>query len=179
MTRRRSLRLLTTAAALPLTALLAAGCGGGSPATASTAPPTTPDGHTATIGVADNGGLGKILVDSQGRTLYLFQGDSGTKSTCMGECAKDWPPARVSGKPTAGKSLTASKLGSSARSDGGRQITYNGHPLYRFEGDHNPGDAGGQGMNAFGAQWYVLSPAGTFVAGSAPSTSSSGGGGGY
>jgi predicted lipoprotein with Yx(FWY)xxD motif len=126
--------------------------------------------------VANNGSLGKILVDSQGRTLYLFQADSGTKSACTGACATAWPPLRVSGKPVAGSGIAASKLRTTPRSDGKPQVTYNGHPLYRFANDQSPGDANGQGVNAFGALWYVLSPAGTTVTTSA---SSSSGGGGY
>jgi predicted lipoprotein with Yx(FWY)xxD motif len=96
----------------------------------------------------------------------------------MGECAKDWPPLRASGKPTAGSGIPASKLGTTARTDGKRQVTYNGHPLYRFENDMNPGDASGQGLSAFGGLWYVVSPAGTTVTGSSAGSSSSSGGSG-
>jgi predicted lipoprotein with Yx(FWY)xxD motif len=127
--------------------------------------------------MASNGSLGNILVDSQGRTLYLFQADSGTKSACTGACATAWPPLRASGKPIAGTGITASKLGTATRSDGKPQVTYNGHPLYRFANDQSPGNANGQGVNAFGGLWYVLSPAGTAVT-TSPSSSSSGGGGG-
>jgi predicted lipoprotein with Yx(FWY)xxD motif len=129
--------------------------------------------------VASNGSLGKILVDSQGRTLYLFQADSGTKSACTGACAVAWPPLRASGKSVAGSGISASKLGTTPRSDGKPQVTYNGHPLYRFANDQNPGDANGQGVNAFGGGWFVLSPAGAMVSGSNSSTSSGGGGTGY
>jgi predicted lipoprotein with Yx(FWY)xxD motif len=179
MTRRRSIAFLPSAAALPLIALVVAGCGGGSGATASTTPAVTPSGQAATVGMANNGSLGNILVDSQGRTLYLFQADSGTKSACTGACATAWPPLRASGKPIAGTGITASKLGTSARSDGKPQVTYNGHPLYRFANDQNPGNANGQGVNAFGGLWYVLSPAGTAVTTSPSSSSGGGGGGGY
>jgi predicted lipoprotein with Yx(FWY)xxD motif len=178
MTRRRPIPFLLSAAAVPLIALVVAGCGGGSGATASTTPATTPSGQAATVGVANNGRLGKILVDSQGRTLYLFQADSGTKSACTGACATAWPPLRASGKPVAGSAIAASKLGTSTRSDGKPQVTYNGHPLYRFANDRNPSDANGQGVNAFGGLWYTVSPAGTADTTSA-SSSSGGGGGGY
>ena len=124
--------------------------------------------------MATNGSLGKILVDSQGRTLYLFQADKGTKSACTGACAVAWPPVRASGKPVAGSGITASKLGTTARSDGKPQVTYNGHPLYTFANDQKAGDTSGQGINAFGGLWYVLSPAGTTITSSG---SSSGGGG--
>jgi predicted lipoprotein with Yx(FWY)xxD motif len=180
MTRRRPIKFLATAAALPVVALVVAGCGGGgnSAATASSAPATTSSGQSATVGMASNGSLGKILVDSQGRTLYLFQADKGTKSVCMGECATDWPPLRASGNPTAGSGIAASKLGTTARTDGKPQVTYNGHPLYRYENDMNPGDANGQGLSAFGGLWYVVSPAGTTVTGSSAGSSSSSGGSG-
>jgi predicted lipoprotein with Yx(FWY)xxD motif len=164
-------------AALPVIALVVAGCGGGSAPSPSGSAATTASGQAATVGVANDRSLGEILVDSQGRTLYLFQADSGTKSACTGECAMDWPPLRASDKPTAGSGITASKLGTSARSDGKAQVTDNGHPLYRFADDKNPGDANGQGLNAFGGRWYVVSPAGTMVSGSASSSSSEGGGG--
>jgi predicted lipoprotein with Yx(FWY)xxD motif len=179
MTRRRPITFLATAAAVPLTALAVVGCGGGggSPATASTAPPTTPSGQAATVGVANNGSLGKVLVDARARTLYLFQADSGTKSACTGACAAAWPPLRVSGKPVAGSGIAASKLGTSARSDGKPQITYNGHPLYLYANDQKPGDTNGEGRNAFGGGWFALSPAGTMVSGSG--SSSGGGGNGY
>jgi predicted lipoprotein with Yx(FWY)xxD motif len=177
MPRRRPITVLT-AAAVPLAALAVAGCGGGggSGATAAT-PPTTTDGQTATVGVVNNSSLGKILVDSQGRTLYLFQADKGTKSACTRACAAAWPPLRASGKPVAGSGLAASKLTVSPRSDGQPQVVYNGHPLYRFASDQSTGDATGQGVNAFGALWYTLSPAGAAITTAAPS--SGGGGSGY
>src|SRR3954454_15240481 len=100
MTRSRPITFLTTAAVVPLVALVVAGCGGGGGggATAAT-PPTTSAGQTATVGVAGTGGLGKTLVASKGRRLSLFQADKGTKSACPGACAKAWPPLRASGKP--------------------------------------------------------------------------------
>jgi predicted lipoprotein with Yx(FWY)xxD motif len=181
MTRRRPIKFLATAAALPVIALIVAGCGssGGGSATASTAPPTTASGGAATVGVASNGSLGRILVDSQGRTLYMFQADKGTKSACTGECVTDWPPLRASGMPTAGSGIVASKLGTSVRTDGKPQVTYNGHPLYRFANDNKPGDAAGQGLNEFGGLWYVLSSAGATVTGSSAGPSSGSGGNGY
>jgi predicted lipoprotein with Yx(FWY)xxD motif len=102
-------------------------------------------------------------VDSQGRTLYLFAKDTGTKSTCFGGCASAWPPVQVSAKPTAGGGVNASSLGTTPRSDGPSQVTYHGHPLYRYAGDQKAGDANGQGLNGFGAIWYALSPAGNQI----------------
>ena len=172
MTRNRPLRLLSTAVVVPLVALVAAGCGSSGTSTATAKPD---GGSSATVSVA-NTGLGKILVDSQGRTLYLFQKDSGTKSTCSGGCATAWPPLRSSGKPTAGGGAKASLLGTTPRSDGQPQVTYNGHPLYGYQGDTKAGDTNGQGINGFGALWYVLSPAGSEIT---TASSSSGGGSGY
>ena len=174
MTRKRPLSLLSAALVLPLIALVIAGCGGGGGnATAATAKPMSASGGSATIGVANNGSLGKILVDSKGRTVYLFKKDTGPKSMCSGACAVDWPPVTTTGKPTAGKGLTASMVGTTTRSDGSRQVTYNGHPLYLYIGDQKAGDTNGQNVSAFGAEWYVLSPAGS------ANTKSSGSGGGY
>ena len=181
MTRSKSITFLATAAVIPLTALALASCGGGTgDATASKAPPKTANGRPATVGVA-NGGLGKVLVDSHGRTLYLFKKDQGAKSACFGECATDWPPLRVSGKPTVGSGAQASMVSTTARTDGAPQVTYNGHPLYRYEGDRKAGDTNGQGITAFGAGWYALTPAGNQISAQASSSggSSTGGGSGY
>jgi predicted lipoprotein with Yx(FWY)xxD motif len=183
MIRSKSIRFLAGAAALPLIALVAAGCGGGGgsgggSASAATAPPKTPSGQAATVGTAHVGNLGTILVDSQGRTLYLFAKDTGTKSACSGACASAWPPLRDSGKPTAGTGLNASLLGTAPRSDGDPQVTYNGHPLYTFVMDQKPGDAKGQGVTAFGASWFTLTSAGNQVTAAAPTTTTSGSSGG-
>jgi predicted lipoprotein with Yx(FWY)xxD motif len=176
MTRSKPFTFLAGAAVIPLAALAVAGCGGGNNnnnGSATAATPKTTTGRAATIGFENNSKLGKILVDSQGRTVYLFRKDSGTKSACSGACAVAWPPVRANGKPTVGSGLTSSKVGTTARSDGKPQVTYNGHPLYRFQNDTNPGDANGQGLTAFGGSWFVLSPAGNQVSGQA---ASSGGG---
>ena len=91
--------------------------------------------------------------------------DTGPKSACSGECAVDWPPVRANGKPTVGDGANASVVGTTTRSDGAPQVTYNGHPLYLYEGDQKPGDTNGQGVAAFGATWYALTPAGNQVSG--------------
>jgi predicted lipoprotein with Yx(FWY)xxD motif len=181
MNRTRTTSLLASTAAIPIIALAAAACGsGGGGASASPAPPKSTTGAPATVGVA-NTGLGQVLVDSQGRTLYLFQKDSGTTSSCTGACATAWPPVMATGQPTAGSGANAALLGTSARSDGGTQVTYNGHPVYLFSGDQKAGNTNGQGVNAFGASWFALTSAGNQVTApaSSGSTSSSGGGGGY
>src|ERR1700730_2358590 len=128
MTRSKPITFLASAAAIPLVALAVAACGGGGGATAAT--PKTSTGASASVGVANNS-LGSILVDSTGRTVYLFKADSGTSSACSGACATAWPPLLATGTPTAGTGPTASKLGTITRSDGKQQVTYNGHPLYR------------------------------------------------
>jgi predicted lipoprotein with Yx(FWY)xxD motif len=178
MTRRKPIAFLALAVAGPLAALAFAACGGGSSsnnATASAAPPKTASGRPATVGVASTN-LGTVLVDSQGRTLYLFQKDSGTKSACFGACAAAWPPLRANDKPTVGSGANASLVGTAPRSDGKPQVTYNGHPLYLYQGDQSAGDTNGQGLTAFGGGWFALSSAGDQVSGQ---PSSSGGGTGY
>ena len=171
MTRTRSITFLASATVPVLAALALASCGSSSDSNThrSAAPPKTANGQSATVGVA-NENLGNILVDSQGRTLYLFRSDSGTKSACAGACAIDWPPLRATGKPTVGGGATASIVTTSARSDGKPQVTYNGHPLYLFSGDQKPGDTNGEGVNAFGGLWYALSSAGNQIVGSAPNS---------
>ena len=79
-----------------------------------------------------------MLVDAKGRTLYLFEADKGPMSACGGACASVWPPLMTTGKPTAGPGVTASKLGTTKRSDGATEVTYNGHPLYTYAGDSAP-----------------------------------------
>jgi predicted lipoprotein with Yx(FWY)xxD motif len=174
MTRTTSIPFVAGLAALLLTALALAGCGGNG--SDSAAPPTTASGQPATIGVS-SADLGKILVNSQGRTLYLFLKDTGTKSTCTGDCASNWPPLRANGKPTEGSGANASLVATTMRPDGTQQVTYNGHPLYLFAGDKKPGDTNGEGVNAFGGGWYALSPDGNQV--SPPANSGGGGGYGY
>jgi predicted lipoprotein with Yx(FWY)xxD motif len=179
-TRPIPLRLVTVIVIGVVVAFVATACGSsssnndnGSSGTGTTAAKMTDASVSAT-----NGPLGTILTDSQGRTLYLFQKDKTTKSTCSGSCAMNWPPLTVHGKPKAGSGLTASQLGTTKRSDGKTQVTYNGHPLYTFMGDGNkPGATNGQGFNAFGALWYVVGTNGNAITTAASSSTSSGGGG--
>jgi predicted lipoprotein with Yx(FWY)xxD motif len=155
---------------LVLATLGLAACGGGGDSAQAT--PKTANGQPATVGV-ENTDLGQVLVDSRGHTLYEFLKDSGTTSACSGSCAQAWPPLRVKGKPTVGSGAQASLVGTMTRSDGSRQVTYNGHPLYLYSGDQNAGDTSGQGSTAFGAGWYALSSSGDQVTGQGS------GGGGY
>ena len=159
--------LIATTAILGI-ALLAAGCGGsgsGAPnssgpyGSATTASPAKAAAGGTTVAVATSP-LGRILVDGGGRTLYLFEKDTGTASTCDGSCASSWPPLTTTGAPEAGGGALAGKLGTTKRTDGKTEVTYNGHPLYYYAGDTTPGATSGQGLDQFGAEWDVLSPAG-------------------
>ena len=157
---------------------LLTGCGSGysSSGNSSSAAAKSPTG-AATVKTAGVSGLGTILVDGQGRTIYLFQGDTGPTSTCSGACLANWPAVTTHGTPKAAGGVLPGKLGVTRRSDGTTQTTYAGHPLYYYAGDAAAGDANGQGLNAFGAAWYVMSPSG----GAVTSQASGGGGspGGY
>jgi predicted lipoprotein with Yx(FWY)xxD motif len=110
-----------------------------------------------------HGKIGTFLVDGHGRTLYLFQKDKTTRSTCSGACATDWPPLLTSGKAKASGSVRKALLGTTKRSDGTTQVTYKGHPLYTYSGDQKAGDTNGQGVSAYGARWYAVSPSGKRV----------------
>ena len=112
-----------------------------------------------TVGIATTP-LGKIVVDSRGRSLYLFEADHKRTSACYGACAKAWPPVIAVGKPKAGPGARAALLGVLMRKDGKEQVTYRGHPLYRFFKDTKSGQVKGQGLDFFGGEWYVLTPAG-------------------
>jgi predicted lipoprotein with Yx(FWY)xxD motif len=164
MSRRNVLPVLGAAAALGLAACGGSGGGsyGGGGAATSTPPATDTATPNATIRTSSTN-LGRILVDAQGRTVYLFKKDPGTKSACSGACATAWPPVVTTAKPAAGSGVKASLLGTTTRSDGKRQVTYNGHPLYLYVGDQGPGDTNGEGSTGFGALWLALSPAGNGV----------------
>jgi predicted lipoprotein with Yx(FWY)xxD motif len=167
---------LPTIAAVALIALLAvAGCGsgddspgsggygsgGGSTTTATAASSESTSGGTAAIvSVTTVPALGKVIVDSKGFTLYDFHKDEGGKSACYGACAKVWPPLTSEGKPQAGEGAVASKLGTTKRKDGTLQVTYAGWPLYTYAADKKPGDANGNDIDSFGAEWYALLPSG-------------------
>ena len=107
-----------------------------------------------------HGKLGTFLVGTNGKTLYLFEKDKTKKSRCSGACATAWPPLLTTGKPKAAGKAKASLLGTTKRSDGTTQVTYNGHPVYYFIQDMKAGDTSGEGVDGFGAEWYVLSPSG-------------------
>jgi predicted lipoprotein with Yx(FWY)xxD motif len=165
----KSHRLLWQAALLVLAGVtLAVGTAGMAAAGAATPTPTpTHMGPAASPGAVTvttkTGPMGTYLVDGQGRSLYLFVADTGTTSTCNGQCAAVWPPLVVTNAATAGSGVTASMLGTSTRSGGAKQVTYAGHPLYHFASDKNPGDTTGQGVNNFGGLWWLVTPNGTAI----------------
>jgi predicted lipoprotein with Yx(FWY)xxD motif len=170
--------ILGALGATGLLALALAGCGGGSSttssaatsgsaspqSTATTASAPASGAGVATVSVAHSGELGSILVAGpKQRTVYLFAADKGPTSTCSSACAEVWPPVTTSGNPKAVGGAVSADLGTITRSDGTKQVTYKGHPLYYYVGDPNSGDTSGQGINSFGAPWYVLSPSGSTV----------------
>jgi predicted lipoprotein with Yx(FWY)xxD motif len=154
---------------LPL--LILAGCGGASsyaPANSATASSSAKHAVVKTRHVK----LGTVLVDGSGRTLYLFLKDTGRRSRCSGSCAQAWPPLTTKERPEAQGGAKASMLSTVRRANGARQVLYNGHPLYRFASDTAAGQTNGQGLNAFGARWYVVAPGGRAIkSSSAPAPS--------
>jgi predicted lipoprotein with Yx(FWY)xxD motif len=109
--------------------------------------------------------LGRVIVDSKKRTLYMLTADTKNHSNCSGACAGNWPPAKAPSKPKLGTGLDKGKLKVITRGDGSKQLAYAGHPLYRFIGDSKAGDTNGEGINAFGGFWYVLNKSGGAVKG--------------
>jgi len=168
---------------------LAAGCGSSSSSTTNTSTtatkaassaPATPGSRygaggassTAASGSTASGVVISVKHSKDGTilaagpkhmTVYLFEADKSGQSACSGACAANWPPVTTSGQPQASGSASSSKLGTTTRSDGTKQVTYNGHPLYLFVKDGDAGDAYGQGLKAFGADWYVVAPSGNKV----------------
>ena len=140
--------ILAVVAALVATAVLGAGLAAGSSAAKGTTVKTAKSRY------------GKIIVDGRERTLYLFMKDKRNHSACSGTCATYWPPLLTTAKPVAGTGVKKSLLGSIRRSNGKKQVTYNGHPLYRYVQDTGPGQITGQDSHFFGAAWYVVSPSG-------------------
>jgi len=175
-------RTLPAIAVLAIGALLAVtGCGGSSSSPGEGGAYGSGGGESNTTqnakseaggGEAESGGAGvvavakspelgaAILVDSKGFTLYDFHKDKGTTSACYGPCEKGWPPLTTGGAPKAMSGAEASKLGTTERKDGTMQVTYAGHPLYTFVEDTKPGEAKGNDVSAFGAQWYALKSSG-------------------
>jgi predicted lipoprotein with Yx(FWY)xxD motif len=158
------------------TLVLLAGCGSSkSSSSPASAPAPTPTVSTPTAGTSatapagagltvtsKHGKLGTILAAGPKKmTVYLFEGDNGASSACSGSCASVWPPVTGAGNAAVGGQAVAGDLASTTRSDGTKQVTYKGHPLYFYAKDKDSGDAYGQGIRSFGADWYVLKPSGS------------------
>jgi predicted lipoprotein with Yx(FWY)xxD motif len=176
-------RPLALGAAAAAAVALLAGCGSSSSssstaastpagtATQSTAAATTTAAASTTAAAAagetvqtKHSKLGTILAAGPKHlTVYLFEADRGTTSSCSGACAKAWPPVTTAGKPTVAGAAVNADLGTTTRPDGTKQVTYKGHPLYFYDDDKDSGDAYGQGSKAFGAGWYVMSSNGAKV----------------
>jgi predicted lipoprotein with Yx(FWY)xxD motif len=179
-------RPLVALVALAAVGVLAAGCGSNGSGSSSsgmggygssgTAPASGGASSVATVS-ATSTSLGMILVDGSGRTLYLFEKDQPNQSACAGACAAAWPVDQSSSTPKAGSGATASLLGTIKRGDGSTQVTYNKHPLYYFSGDSGAGQQHGQGVDAFGAAWFAVTPTGGAVSGGATATTPANGGG--
>ena len=144
-------------------AMVAAACGGSTPTAYNPSPSPSPAATGTVIAVANNAAHGQILVDGKGMTVYLFVADTGTSSTCYGSCATVWPPVLTDGAPQAGSGADKALLGTTTRTDGKVEVTYAGHPLYYFIRDKVAGDTTGQGVNGFGALWWVMSPSGAAI----------------
>jgi predicted lipoprotein with Yx(FWY)xxD motif len=129
---------------------------GSSPAGAST---------TGTVITTHSGSAGSFLTDGSGRAVYLWTNDSMNKSACMGACVGAWPPVEAKGALTVSGGAKPSDLGTITRSDGSKQVTYDGHPLYYFAGDSGPGQVSGQGNDGFGAKWWLVAPTGAQITG--------------
>lgn len=132
------------------------GSGGGAYSYSAPANGEAEESGNAYVALGSVPKLGMVLVDSKGFVLYDFHKDKGTTSSCYGACAEGWPPLMTEGEPQPSNGANASMLGTTERKDGTTQVTYNGHPLYTFAGDQKPGEANGNDVSAFGAQWYAL-----------------------
>jgi predicted lipoprotein with Yx(FWY)xxD motif len=148
-------------AAIPVAALAAVALGASGTA-AGHSTPTSTISAVAKVQLSTTK-LGKVLADGRGHTLYLFAKDKRSKSACTGPCAQAWPPLTTTGKPAAGRGISASKLGTANRGNGVKQVTYNGHPLYGFIKDTKARQTNGEGLKAFGAEWSAVSAAGRAV----------------
>ena len=170
-------------------AVSVAACGSSSnssPASSGSPPPASASSGASTssgasaaasIGTAKTS-AGTFLVGASGRAIYLWVADSNGKSNCSGACASAWPPVLTKGSPVAGTGVSASDLGTIARSDGAEQVTYDGHPLYYFAGDPRSGTTHGQGSDGFGAKWWLVAPSGAAITSKGSSSGSSSGGSG-
>ena len=180
-------RLAAGAGSVLSAALLVAACGTGSsstgaagsssPAGASSAAAAS-GGSGSTVITTVSSSAGTFLTSSSGHAVYLWTKDGSGMSACSGACAGVWPPVTTTGTVTASGGAKSSDLGTITRSNGTKQVTYDGHPLYFFAGDSGPGMASGQGNDEFGAKWWLVSPSGSDVTASVSSFTVGAGSGG-
>jgi predicted lipoprotein with Yx(FWY)xxD motif len=184
MASRTTARVRTgSAAALVGVALVVAGCGSSSStSTASSAAAAAPATSTASQASATGapvstakGSAGTYLTGASGRALYLWVADTSGKSSCSGACAKVWPPVVTKGMPIASHGVSSSELSTITRSDGTKQVTYKGHPLYYFVEDSRSGMTKGQGSDSFGAKWWLVGSSGSAITTGATKAAGSGG----
>jgi predicted lipoprotein with Yx(FWY)xxD motif len=167
---------LGAAVAAPVFLLAACGSNSSSTSTGSSGSGSSPAGQMATV-ETHSGHLGTYLTDGSGKTLYLFASDHGGTSTCSGACLSALPTLVAKGTPSASGAAKTSMIGTITRSDGSKQVTYGGHPLYYFSGDSASGDTHGEGVDGFGAKWWGVAPSGGAItqgSGGGSSSSSSG-----
>jgi predicted lipoprotein with Yx(FWY)xxD motif len=173
-------------------ALLTAACSSSASSSSSssaasaggTASPAAAAAGSGLVITTKSGSAGAFLTDGSGRAVYLWAKDGKDSSACTGACAGAWPPVTTTGAVTASGSADKADLSTITRSDGAKQVVYDGHPLYYFSGDPGPGEVSGQGSDSFGAKWWLVDPAGTSITAAvtvssgatapAPSASSSG-----
>jgi predicted lipoprotein with Yx(FWY)xxD motif len=134
-----------------------------SPAAAAPASGAAAGASGGTVITTAKSSAGTFLTTGSGKAVYLWVKDTGDMSNCTGACAGAWPPVTTTGTATATGGAKASDIGTITRSDGTKQVTYDGHPLYYFSGDSGPGTATGQGSDGFGAKWWLVSPTGSDV----------------
>ena len=150
--------LIKVIAVIVLLPLLMAACSEDEPSTGGTEP--QPEESADAMVAVEDSDLGQIVVDAEGKTLYVFLADEGSDSTCYDDCEAAWPPLTVDGDPAAGEGIDAALLGTTEREDGSTQVTLDGHPLYYFASDETADDVNGQGV---GDVWYVVSPEGEAI----------------
>jgi predicted lipoprotein with Yx(FWY)xxD motif len=153
---------------LPVVALIVVGCGSSSSSTTTTSTSSAKSGSSAPgvkVSAKSVSSLGPVLVNEEGKTLYVFAPDKESKVTCQGECAAIWPPLKLESgqKATASGAVQSKLLGKDSDPEGGEVITYAGWPLYTYTADTSAGTATGQGVNLNGGYWYVISPAGKVI----------------
>jgi predicted lipoprotein with Yx(FWY)xxD motif len=146
--------------------------------------PASPAAASAAVIGTRTGSAGTFLVNGSGRTVYMFAKDPSNQSACSGACASAWPPVTTTGAATVSGGANASELGTITRADGTKQVTYDGHALYYFAGDSSAGQTNGQGVDGFGAKWWLVAPTGSIITtaagsgqapGSSPTASKAGG----